>query len=365
MKKNTAIGLVLLVVLIIIGYFVISKKSSVSTTTPTASSTVTDTDTSTDTTENPVALVPSAPNVVTNSTVIASGSVAIVNGKVKPDGALTAYWFEYGPTATLGSRTTNQIVGSGYAYNAAPGYITGLAANSQYYFRLVAQNSFGVVNGPVYPFHTNNNPAPTNALPAILSVSSSNVNRTTVTLNGQVAPKGYDTNYWFEYGTDTNFGNTSNFQSAGNAIAGQNVSMQIQNLKPLTKYYFRINAQNQFGTINSQTISFTTTGPAAATPPRATTSSAITVGSTTATLSGLVTPNLADTSYWFEYGDTSNLSHIIANTENGSVGTGNVSVPAKANITSLVRNHTYYYRIVARNSAGTTMGNIVSFTTKK
>ena len=364
MKKNTAIGLVLLLVFVLIGYYLVTRNSVA---TPVATSTATtsqntDTDTTTDTT--PASTAPAAPSVVTNSSVTASGSVAIVNGKVRPNGKPTTYWFEYGTTTALGLRTTPQAIGSGYAYNAAPGYISGLAANSQYYFRLVAQNSFGAVDGPVFPFQTNNNPAPANALPSVLSVSSNAVNRTVATLNGQVTPKGYDTAYWFEYGTTPDLGNTTMSQSAGNGMTAQNVTMQIQNLSPLTKYYFRLNAQNQFGTVNSQTISFMTTGPANATQPKVTTTAATTIGTTTATLVGLINPDSADTTYWFEYGDTANLSHVIGDTSNGDIGTGNVNTTAHSNVTGLQSKHTYYYRIIARNTYGTVTGNIVSFNTK-
>src|SRR3989338_5849828 len=96
-----------------------------------------------------------SPRVVTDANVAASNSTAVVTGKVTPNGAPTAYWYEYGETTTLGSKTSAQAIGSGYNEIASPGYITGLRANTRYNFRLTAQNSFGTVYGTMYSFSTN------------------------------------------------------------------------------------------------------------------------------------------------------------------------------------------------------------------
>jgi hypothetical protein len=75
-----------------------------------------------------------------------------------------------------------------------------------------------------------------------------------------------------------------------------------------------------------------------------------------------VNPNGADTQYWFLYGVSSTLSGA---TQTPAVDLG--STPAvdaiSAGVTGLSANTTYYYQAVAKNSAGTTSGAIVSFTT--
>jgi hypothetical protein len=82
-------------------------------------------------------LKPDAPVVVTGTNPAVSSSTAIVTGQVKPNGAFTTYWFEYGETTALGSRTVSQQIGSGYALLSTPAFITGLKANTLYYFRLL------------------------------------------------------------------------------------------------------------------------------------------------------------------------------------------------------------------------------------
>lgn len=163
----------------------------------------------------------------------------------------------------MGSKTSNQTIGSGFVAIQAPGYITNLVKNTTYYFRLVAENQYGKVVGSQYSFKTTEGtPAPVGNAPTTKTVSASGVSRTTSNLNGEVNPNKASTQYWFEYGKTTELGNTSSFESSGDGNAKISVSISLSNLQPLTTYYFRLNAQNQFGTINGSILSFKTLGPA-------------------------------------------------------------------------------------------------------
>ncbi|MCX7615921.1 MAG: fibronectin type III domain-containing protein, partial [Patescibacteria group bacterium] len=79
-----------------------------------------------------------------------------------------------------------------------------------------------------------------------------------------------------------------------------------------------------------------------------------------ATLNGQVNPNNTATSYWFEYGTTTNLGNTTASQ---SAGSGNSSLNVSQALSNLSPNTTYYFRIVAQNQNGTTYGSILSFTT--
>ena len=94
------------------------------------------------------------PIIVTNTSVSPSDTTAIVNGTVNPKGAFTSYWYEYGTGSTLGKTSARQILGSGYRAISAPAYVTGLAADTSYSFRLVAENSYGKSAGAEYSFRT-------------------------------------------------------------------------------------------------------------------------------------------------------------------------------------------------------------------
>ncbi len=303
-----------------------------------------------------------APAVTTNTTATPSNSTAVITGTVTPNGAQTSYWYEYGKTTTLGSSTPSQNIGSGFISISAPAYITGLAQNTPYYFRLSASNGFGTVNGSTATFTTNTTPPPVAKPASATSAAATGVTRTAAVLNGSTNPNGSATSYWFEYGDTTDFGTATGIQSAGNGSTTVASSVTLSGLSPATKYYFRVNAQNQFGTINGTALTFTTQGPAEVIAPNASTKPATSVASTTASLNGLVNPNGAATSYWFEYSDNELLRTIVGTeTPHQTLAVGTISIAVSVNVKGLTSGTTHYYRVVASNSHGKTYGDVVSF----
>src|SRR3990167_1523316 len=304
-----------------------------------------------------------APRAVTNSNVAPSESTAVVNGTVNPNGAFTSYWYEYGVTTSFGNKTSNQNVGAGYADISAPDYITGLSKDTTYYFRLVAENQFGRVAGTQYAFRTTlNTPPPVGSAPLVKSVAANGISRTTANLNGEVTPNKAATQYWFEYGKTSDLGQTSGFTSVGDGTVKVLASVALANLDPLTTYYFRLNAQNQFGTVNGVILNFKTDGPTSAKAPSVTTGNASAISDSGATLHGTVNPNLADTTYWFEYSTDSLLgSVLLQSTDPVSLGAGSSPMSVDAAITDLNSKTNYYFRLVAQNSLGTVRGDKVTF----
>lgn len=321
--------------------------------------------TSTEPTSAEVASVPGAPVVTANTSFATSSSTTMVTGKVKPNGASTIYWFDYGETSALGKQTGAQSIGSGFSTLETPGFITGLRANTLYYFRLSARNSFGTVSGATYTFQTNNNPPPQGIAPTTKTISATAISRTTANLNGQIDPNGSETTYWFEYGKENDLGYVTALQSAGSGDTTTSVSISASGLEPLTKYYFRLNAQNQYGTINGSIMNFTTQGPSATTQPTVTTNSATNINSTSATLNGRISPNGVDATFWFEYSEDSLLGSLIGSgTPHQTIGSGASNFSAKAGISNLNKDTKYYYRLVGNNQYGTVYGKIDSFRTK-
>jgi phosphodiesterase/alkaline phosphatase D-like protein len=368
MNKNTLLGILIAIIVLGGGYFLLRNKPFPPGTDQVSTTTTTTIPGSVDTTagEPSQNLTPGAPVAETSSNAGASSSSVIVNGEVKPNGAITTYWFEYGPTNSLGARSPEQNIGSGYAMIPTPTYIVGLKANTQYFYRLNAKNSFASVNGSTYSFRTNNNPPPVAALPTAHTVAASSIARTSGSLNGSVNPNGFSTSYWFEYGMDTGFGSATTLTSAGSDTSTNSVSMAISNLKPLTKYYFRMNAQNQFGTVNGATMNFTTTGPAATANITVSTTAAASITATSAQLTGRIDPKGTDVTYWFEYSNDSLLGTLIgAGTAQQKVAAGTSIIKAEASAFGLRANTNYYYRLVAKNAQGTVRGDIVSFKTTK
>ena len=362
MNQNIIIGILVVLVILGGGYFLLNANpvapGTVATPTP-----VTTGNTTNNPTPNPTSSA-TAPGVVTDAVVSPSNATAVVTGKVTPNGAQTSYWYEYGESTTLGGKTSSQAVGSGWSAIPSPGYITGLKANASYYFRLSAQNAYGTVNGTTYSFSTNSNPPPAGTSPSVKTLSANGVARTSATLQGTVTPNKAATQYWFEYGTNGDLGNITALISVGNGSAAVSASSGISNLEPATTYYYRVNAQNQFGTINGAILTFKTSGPAAVVAPVVTTQVASPVARTTATVRGTVNPSGAQTTYWFEYSTDSLIGSVLGKTTSQrSAGGGTNTVSVEVNISGLQQQTTYNYRLVAQNSAGTVRGDSLSFTT--
>ncbi len=125
-------------------------------------------------------------------------------------------------------------------------------------------------------------------------------------------------------------------------------------------YHFRIVAVNSDGvaTVGDDQY-FTTTG---GSPPTATTGTAGNVGSTAATLNGIVNPNGRQTKYHFEYGTST--SYGQSSSEQFISGTGTTGVPVSSGAGTLSPSTTYHFRLVADNiDQATSYGADQTFTT--
>lgn len=199
-----------------------------------------------------------APDAATNSSVASTDTTSVVTGTVNPNGATTDYWYEYGIGTSLGKQSPTQTVGSGRVAILAPGYITGLTKSTTYYYRLVAQNQYGKSTGKTLTLRTSSSSvAPVGTVPTAKTFPADTITKTGASLHGEVNPNKGMTQYWFEYGRTNRLGNTTAFVSVGN---GENsiVANAMPTLSPNTTYYFRINAQNEYGTVNGSILSFKT-----------------------------------------------------------------------------------------------------------
>jgi hypothetical protein len=316
----------------------------------------------------PVPQIPEAGNPIamTSADVTTSESAASVSGTVTPRGFFTNYWYEYGLTENLGNKTSMQNIGSGYATLTAPGYITGLLKNTTYHFRLVAENQYGKVAGNQFIFKTDaGNPAPIGSIPTVKTTPTSGISRIGGILHGEVTPNKSTTQYWFEYGKTSNFGNTSAYQTMSDTSSKMEVSLALSNLDPATNYYFRLNAQNQWGTVNGVTLTWKTSGPVDMSKPTIDTTSVSNLKDTTVTLRGTINPHGIESTYWFEYSTDSLLGlALLKTTDHTSAGASSSTVSVVSNISGLQSGVIYFYRIVAQNSAGALYGDRVSFKTK-
>ena len=84
------------------------------------------------------------PSVSSGDASAVSPSAATVAGEVRPNGAATAYRFEYGTTASYGSNTAAIDAGAGPGVVAVSAGVDGLSPATTYHYRLVAIRSGAV-----------------------------------------------------------------------------------------------------------------------------------------------------------------------------------------------------------------------------
>ena len=298
----------------------------------------------------------------TTTTVAATGislHTATLNGTVNPHSQATNAWFEWGTDNALASPTltTAQAIGAGSADNPVSATITGLAFGTTYYFRVAATNASGTQKGAIVSFATGS----PNTAPTVTTDNASSVTISGAVLNGTVSPNELATTAAFEWGTDSNLAtfSTTLSQSLGAGTTSVAITATLSGLTPGVAYYFRVAATNSAGTSKGSIVSFNTV----AQPPTVVTSAADNITVTSATLNGSVNPNgLAVTDAHFEYGTDSNLT-TFSTTSVQTLAAGFSAQAVTATLSSLTPGTTYYFRVAATNSAGTSKGAIVSFNT--
>lgn len=85
--------------------------------------------------------------------------------------------------------------------------------------------------------------------PVIQTSGYAAVSTTTAVVVGIVIPGPDGTQYWFEYGTTTDFGSSTPVTNAAPGEGTIGAGGYLKNLKPSTQYYFRIAAHNDAGTV--------------------------------------------------------------------------------------------------------------------
>lgn len=288
------------------------------------------------------------PDVVTRAASSVTASSATLNGTVDPNGRDTTYWFEYGTSASYGSRTSSVSAGSGTSPRSESVRLNGLQAGRTFHYRIVATSDAGTATGKDSTFTTS-------SAPAVSTGSAVSIAPTSARLKGSVTPNGLSTRWWFEYGTSTRYGSRTSSRHAGSGTAARSVSARIRRLTVGTTYHYRLVGRNSSGRTVGEDRTFTTVG-----SPAAVTGAAQFVGPESATLIGTLDTRGRSTRWWFEYGTSTGYGHSTGSHGAGSrPGAQTVSIT----LTGLNAGTTYHYRLVVRSDAGTTHGSDVAFTT--
>jgi len=168
---------------------------------------------------------------------------ADLNGLVNPKGSATSYRFEWGTTAAYGNSVPvpDGSAGSGGGDIPVSGHLGGLAPNTRYFWRLMAESPNGSAVTEGSSFITLGGP--------IVETTGAPIRTTTsAQLGGRVTPRGFSTNYFFEYGDqgpcDSNPCSQTGSQAAGSGELTKLVSEEVTGLEPNTTYHFRIVAES-------------------------------------------------------------------------------------------------------------------------
>jgi len=302
-------------------------------------------------TATPAATPTPTPAVTTNPATFVASSSATLNGSVNPRGATTTVDFQYGLTTSYGSTTAMQTK-TGNTVQAVSANISGLNASTTYHFRIVAHNNGGTSFGSDRTFTT----LSATGSPVVITNPATLIASFSATLNGSLDPHGLTTTVSFQYGTTTSYGSTTAMQTqTGNTY--RNISANISGLSANTTYHFQIVATNSAGTTHGGDRTFTTLG--ATGSPVVVTNSATLIASFSAALNALVDPHGLTTSVHFQYGTTTSYGLTTAPQSHS----GNTYLNVTSNVSSLTASTTYHFRIVASNTAGTTLGSDKTFNT--
>ncbi|MEN6389141.1 MAG: copper amine oxidase N-terminal domain-containing protein [Syntrophomonas sp.] len=307
---------------------------------------------------SPVSFATSAAVTPTVATASASGidqNMATFNGQITTNGgaAISDYGFCWGTDSSCPNKISvggSISDGSSFSYT-----INGLATGTTYYYKAYATNSAGPSYGNPESFTT----SAAAVTPTVTSDSASGISTTSGTINGTVTAIGSSavTQYGFIYGTTAAC--TSQIVIGNTISQGSSFSYQLSGLSASTTYYYKAYATNAAGTSYGSLTYFTTTASSTSTL-TVETDNAFDIESDSATLNGYVSTvgDYSITQYGFYYGTTSScISQLI-------VGySADAGDSFYYELSGLNEYTTYYFRAYATNNAGTSYGNIYSFTT--
>jgi hypothetical protein len=202
--------------------------------------------------------------------------------------------------------------------------------------------------------------APATAHAATATTGAAQPGTNTATLNGTVNPQGAETQYFFEYGTTTQYGLASPTQTAS-GTADVPAQATISGLTASTTYHYRVVATSGGQRVEGLDRTFTTTAatsnPAA---PAISRLSAVDRTPTSARLTARIDPNRAATTWHIEWGTTASLGR---STPEQTIPTGDGGVAISVPLDNLPTHTKIYWRVVASNAAGLRRSGTASFTT--
>ena len=295
---------------------------------------------------------------------------ATLSGSVNPNGSLTAVKFIYGSDQSNLDQTAQlSNLSAGTYVSPVTATISGLVANTPYYFQIFASNASGLSFGPILSFTTQSSGPST--LPGdcspVCTLPASEITETSAKLWGYgYADPSLPTTAYFRVSAVPIPPVFCNDLYGTRKVSTDDISLPVASsfswiltgLTPDTKYYYCaiLSTKKVIAYGNNAVVSFSTKPCSTCAQSSIQTKPASAVTKTSATLNGYYNTNVAATT-WFEYGKTYNTvigggGTVIGQVSQYAGSFGNISFPA----TNLSQNTDYYYRAVIKQGGNTTYG---------
>ena len=306
----------------------------------------------------PLAIIP---NATTEPASEVRHTTATVTGTVEQAGGdpITDCNFEYVSdttfqTSAFAEASTQQCSQSAPLTGTTPvsAILTGLKSEEIYHYRLVAGSDLGNTIGQSEVFHTR----------SVIDVTTNPATAITLeaaTLNGSLNPDGLDTHYYFQYGAEESYGQTTAPNDAGSGHSVLSVTgVEVTRLQPHHTYHYRLVAENELGATFGQDETFMTPS-----TPSIDGLSSEEVTATSAVLVAKIDPDGTEptfaTTCHLEYGPTSSYGISVPCPEpQPLLGTTDQIVKLDLKDLEAV---TYHFRLIAENGWGKTVSEDQSF----
>lgn len=182
-----------------------------------------------------IAVAASSPAVTTGKASSVKGQSAVLNGTINPSGSVTSYFFQWGLNSSYGDNGPTHSAGSGTKNVSVKETASNLIPGTTYDYRLVSINKFGISAGANRTFKTAGHPPP-----GVATGPTYNVNQNSATVSGVINPNGQSTSWAFQWGINTNYGNST---FGGTVPAGSTPvteAQTLQGLAPGTIFHYRL-----------------------------------------------------------------------------------------------------------------------------